>query len=79
MGEKVLEGGEGNRKSAFLFSLCQNTAVLLHLFRSLALSKLFLASEKKVFTLWPGSLESRSVPAEQIYRSLSKMVSIFSL
>lgn len=78
VGESV-GGGRGNpKKRSFLFlTVPKHSRVAL--FLSLALSKLFLASEKKVFTLWPGSLESRRVPTEQIHRSLSKMVCIFSL
>lgn len=79
VGEKVLGGGEGTQKKLSFLFLTVPKHSRVALFLSLTLSKLFLASEKKVFTLWPGSLESRRVPTEQIRRSLSKMVCIFSL
>lgn len=78
VGEKVM-GGEGTQKKRSFLFLAVPKHSRVALFLSLALSKLFLASEKKVFTLWPGSLESRRVPTEQIRCSLSKMVCIFSL
>lgn len=47
VGEKVLEGGEGTRKSAlFSFSLCQNTAVLLYSFLSLCQNYFWLQRRK---------------------------------